>query len=212
MVGGFLALDHRLRAGAGRRRPASSGAARTVSAEVPAARHWSLALLGVTLALALLLAAGIGRPDIVVVAGFALFGFVFAVNASSTSISCWPMRGPRGRPRMWASTTPPTPPAASPARCCPGCCSNGRSGGLPVGRGAHAHPLLGGDIGAVEGMPDGSRSSAVGCPARQGGGDQAAQRVPRAGDQDRAAIAASQGRTAAPPAPAAGAACPGFQP
>ena len=83
MVGGFLAL---WTIGYGLVQAAAPGIVRRsvdgLSTEVPAARHWSLALLGVTLAIALLLAAGIGRPDIVVVAGLALFGFVFAVNSS----------------------------------------------------------------------------------------------------------------------------------
>ena len=53
-----------------------------LSAEVPAARLWSLALAFVPLALTAALLAGVPRPDLVVVAGLALFGFVFAVNSS----------------------------------------------------------------------------------------------------------------------------------
>jgi len=53
-----------------------------LSAEVPAARAWSLALALVPAALALALAADVPRPDLVVVAGLALFGLVFAVNSS----------------------------------------------------------------------------------------------------------------------------------
>lgn len=53
-----------------------------LSAEVPAARAWSLALTLVPAALALALAADVPRPDLVVVAGLALFGLVFAVNSS----------------------------------------------------------------------------------------------------------------------------------
>jgi hypothetical protein len=83
MVGGFLAL---WTIGYGLVQAAAPGLVRRsadgLSAEVPAARHWSLALLGATLAIVLLLAAGIGRPDVVVVLGLALFGFVFAVNSS----------------------------------------------------------------------------------------------------------------------------------
>ncbi len=53
-----------------------------LSAEVPAARAWSLALALVPAALAAALLAGAPRPDLVVVAGLALFGLVFAVNSS----------------------------------------------------------------------------------------------------------------------------------
>lgn len=35
------------------------------------------------------------------------------------------MPAARRRPRTWASTTPPTRPGASPARCYPGCCMPG---------------------------------------------------------------------------------------
>jgi predicted MFS family arabinose efflux permease len=53
-----------------------------LSAEVPAARLWSLLLVLVTAALAGALALGVPRPDLVVVAGLAVFGLVFAVNSS----------------------------------------------------------------------------------------------------------------------------------
>jgi predicted MFS family arabinose efflux permease len=54
-----------------------------LSSEVPAARHWSLALAVIPFAIAGLLASGLGlRPDIVLVIGLALFGFAFAVNSS----------------------------------------------------------------------------------------------------------------------------------
>ena len=83
MVGGFLAV---WTIGYGLVQAAAPGFVRRsadgLSAEVPAARHWSLALLVVTLAIVLLLLAGIGQPDVVVVLGLALFGFVFAVNSS----------------------------------------------------------------------------------------------------------------------------------
>ena len=53
-----------------------------LSTEVPAARHWSLALFGVTLAIAVVIRTGIPRPDLVVAAGLVVFGFIFAVNSS----------------------------------------------------------------------------------------------------------------------------------
>jgi MFS family permease len=53
-----------------------------LSAEVPAARMWSLLLLIVPLGLAALLALEPPRPDIIVVAGLCLFGVIFAVNSS----------------------------------------------------------------------------------------------------------------------------------
>jgi predicted MFS family arabinose efflux permease len=49
---------------------------------VPAARLWSLLLALLPIALAAALVADVPRPDLVVVAGLALFGFVFAVNSS----------------------------------------------------------------------------------------------------------------------------------
>jgi predicted MFS family arabinose efflux permease len=53
-----------------------------LSAEVWAARHWSLALALVPAALAVALLAGAPRPDLVVAAGLAVFGLAFAVNSS----------------------------------------------------------------------------------------------------------------------------------
>lgn len=54
-----------------------------LSTEVPAARNWSLALALIPFAIAALLASGAGlRPDLVLIAGLSLFGFVFAVNSS----------------------------------------------------------------------------------------------------------------------------------
>ena len=54
-----------------------------LSREVPAARWWSLALVAIPLGLAALLAVpSIGRPDLWVAGGLALFGGVFAVNSS----------------------------------------------------------------------------------------------------------------------------------
>ncbi|NOG73640.1 organoarsenical effux MFS transporter ArsJ [Roseicella sp. DB1501] len=54
-----------------------------LSREVPEARLWGLALAIVPVALGLLLASGtVGRPDLAVVIGLAVFGFAFAVNSS----------------------------------------------------------------------------------------------------------------------------------
>jgi len=54
-----------------------------LSREVPAARAWALGLAAVPALLGLVLAlATPSRPDLVVAAGLALFGFVFAVNSS----------------------------------------------------------------------------------------------------------------------------------
>jgi predicted MFS family arabinose efflux permease len=54
-----------------------------LSREVPAARAWSLALVAIPLALAIMLTLpGVPRPDLIVCAGLLLFGFAFAVNSS----------------------------------------------------------------------------------------------------------------------------------
>ncbi len=53
-----------------------------LSAEVPAARLWSLLLALVPALLAAALVAGLPHADLVVVAGLAVFGFAFAVNSS----------------------------------------------------------------------------------------------------------------------------------
>ena len=53
-----------------------------LSAEVPAARLWSLLLALVPALLVAALVAGLPRADLVVVAGLAVFGFAFAVNSS----------------------------------------------------------------------------------------------------------------------------------
>jgi len=53
-----------------------------LSAEVPAARHWSLALALVPAALAAMALSGVPRSDLFVPAGLCLFGVVFAVNSS----------------------------------------------------------------------------------------------------------------------------------
>ena len=53
-----------------------------LSAEVPAARWWSLALAIVPAGLAIALDRGIAHPDLVLVAGLCVFGIAFAVNSS----------------------------------------------------------------------------------------------------------------------------------
>lgn len=53
-----------------------------LSAEVAAARAWSLALAAVPAALAAMLLAGVPRPDLFVPAGLCVFGVLFAVNSS----------------------------------------------------------------------------------------------------------------------------------
>ncbi len=53
-----------------------------LSAEVPAARKWSLALALVPTALALMMTLGAPRPDIFVPLGLCVFGVAFAVNSS----------------------------------------------------------------------------------------------------------------------------------
>ncbi len=57
-----------------------------LSREVPAARAWGAVLTIIPIVLALLLSApGIARPDLVLVAGLLVFGFVFAVISSAHS-------------------------------------------------------------------------------------------------------------------------------
>lgn len=54
-----------------------------LSREVPAARIWAAVLAAVPIALAIIMnSADVGRPDIVLVVGLALFGLPFAVNSS----------------------------------------------------------------------------------------------------------------------------------
>ncbi|WPB87402.1 organoarsenical effux MFS transporter ArsJ [Sediminicoccus rosea] len=83
MVGGFLAL---WTIGYGVIQAATPALVRRsadgLSAEVPAARAWSLALALIPAGLALLLAGGAPRPDLLVPAGLCLFGLAFAVNSS----------------------------------------------------------------------------------------------------------------------------------
>lgn len=83
MVGGFLALWTigygvvQASAPALVRRSADG-----LSAEIPAARLWSLLLALVPVAIAVALGLGPARPDLVVVGGLALFGVLFAINSS----------------------------------------------------------------------------------------------------------------------------------
>jgi hypothetical protein len=53
-----------------------------LSAEVPAARAWSLALALVPAGLAAMMLAGVPRPELFVPAGLCVFGVLFAVNSS----------------------------------------------------------------------------------------------------------------------------------
>jgi MFS family permease len=83
MVGGFLALwtiaYGVVQAGA----PSLIGRSDDgLSREVPAARLWSFVLALVPLAIAASLTLDLERPDLLVVAGLALFGVAFAVNSS----------------------------------------------------------------------------------------------------------------------------------
>ncbi|CAH0249490.1 organoarsenical effux MFS transporter ArsJ [Roseomonas sp. CECT 9278] len=83
MVGGFLALWTigygviQASAPALVRRSADG-----LSAEVPAARAWSLALAAVPAVLAAMMLAGVPRPDLFVPVGLCVFGVLFAVNSS----------------------------------------------------------------------------------------------------------------------------------
>jgi predicted MFS family arabinose efflux permease len=83
MVGGFLAL---WTIGYGVVQAAAPAAVRRsadgLSAEVPAARAWALGLAAIPALLAAALWAGVGRPDLVLVAGLSVFGVAFAVNSS----------------------------------------------------------------------------------------------------------------------------------
>ena len=83
MVGAFLAL---WTIGYGLVQAAAPALVRRsadgLSAEVPAARLWSLLLALVPALLAAALVAGLPRADLVVVAGLAVFGVAFAVNSS----------------------------------------------------------------------------------------------------------------------------------
>jgi predicted MFS family arabinose efflux permease len=53
-----------------------------LSAEAPAARHWSLALALVPALLAAVMLGGVPRPDLYVPLGLCVFGVLFAVNSS----------------------------------------------------------------------------------------------------------------------------------
>jgi predicted MFS family arabinose efflux permease len=83
MVGGFLAL---WTIGYGIVQAAApmvvARSADGLSAEVPAARAWGLGLAAIPALLAVALWAGVGRPDLVLVAGLSVFGVAFAVTSS----------------------------------------------------------------------------------------------------------------------------------
>jgi MFS family permease len=83
MVGGFLAV---WTIGYGVVQAAAPAVIRRsadgLSNEVPAARHWSLGLAFVPIAIAAALASHLARPDLVLVFGLCVFGLVFAVNSS----------------------------------------------------------------------------------------------------------------------------------
>jgi MFS family permease len=83
MVGGFLAV---WTIGYGMVQAAAPAVIRRsadgLSSEVPAARHWSLGLAFVPISIAVALACGVARPDLVLVVGLCVFGLVFAVNSS----------------------------------------------------------------------------------------------------------------------------------
>ncbi len=83
LVGGFLAL---WTIGYGAVQAVAPALVRRsadgLTAEVPAARLWSLLLALVPAVLALGLLTDLGRPDLFLVAGLAVFGFAFAVNSS----------------------------------------------------------------------------------------------------------------------------------
>ncbi|WP_363318208.1 organoarsenical effux MFS transporter ArsJ [Bradyrhizobium sp.] len=86
-VGGFLAAWTIAYGGVQAIAPALvSRSTDGLSREVPAARVWAAILAAVPIALAVILqTAGVGRPDLVLVIGLALFGLPFAVNSSQHS-------------------------------------------------------------------------------------------------------------------------------
>jgi MFS family permease len=83
MVGGFLAL---WTIGYGVIQAAAPALVRRsedgLSAEVPAARAWSLALAAVPAVLAMMMVTGVPRADVFVPVGLCVFGLMFAVNSS----------------------------------------------------------------------------------------------------------------------------------
>jgi predicted MFS family arabinose efflux permease len=83
-VGGFLAAWTIAYGGVQAIAPALvSRSADGLSREVPAARLWAAVLAAVPIALAMIMqTASIGRPDLMLVIGLALFGLPFAVNSS----------------------------------------------------------------------------------------------------------------------------------
>ncbi len=83
MVGGFLAvwtIGYGIMQGAAPALVARSPDG--LAAEVPAARHWSLALALLTIALSVVVLLDPPHPDWIVAGGLAVFGVVFAVNSS----------------------------------------------------------------------------------------------------------------------------------
>jgi predicted MFS family arabinose efflux permease len=86
MVGGFLAA---WTIGYGIVQAAAPALVRRsadgLSAEVPAARAWSLALTAVPAVLAAMMIAGVPAPEFFVPAGLCVFGVLFAVNSSAHS-------------------------------------------------------------------------------------------------------------------------------
>lgn len=83
-VGGFLAAWTIAYGGVQAIAPALvSRSTDGLSREVPAARLWAAVLAAVPIALAVIMqTANVGRPDLVLVVGLALFGLPFAVNSS----------------------------------------------------------------------------------------------------------------------------------
>jgi len=82
-VGGFLAAWTIAYGGVQAIAPALvSRSSDGLSREVPAARIWGALNAAVPIVLALIMQTSIGRPDLVLVVGLALFGLPFAVNSS----------------------------------------------------------------------------------------------------------------------------------
>jgi predicted MFS family arabinose efflux permease len=83
-VGGFLALWTIAYGGVQAIAPALvTRSADGLSREVPAARLWGALLAAIPIALAIMMQVpGLWRPDLILVAGLALFGLPFAVNSS----------------------------------------------------------------------------------------------------------------------------------
>ncbi len=127
MVGGFLAI---WTIGYGVVQAAAPALVRRsedgLSAEVPAARGWSLLLAIVPLALVLAMTSGAGRPDLLVVAGLARVRLRLRGEFLGPFLPGARLCGHRRRRRrMSGSTMPPMPRAASPASCSPDCSTAG---------------------------------------------------------------------------------------